>query len=51
MNNANAWRNNLERIERLHSPLQELVTLPVALEFYVQVPSHCICRARKIHLH
>ena len=51
MNNSNSRRNNFERVERLHSPFQKLVTLAIAREFQIQIALHRVRRACEIHLH
>src|SRR5262249_30418513 len=51
MYDADAGRDDLEGIERLHAPLKELVTLAVARELQLQVALHRIRAAGKIHLH
>ena len=37
MHDADAGRNDLERVERLHAPFEKLVALAVALEFHFQI--------------
>ena len=51
MHDADARRHHLERIEGLHAPFEELVTLTVALELQVQVLAQGIRRTVVIHLH
>ena len=40
MDDADAGRHDLERVERLHAPFEKLVALAVALEFHVQIARH-----------
>ena len=51
MDDADAGRHDLERVERLHAPFEKLVALAVAPEFHVQIFLHRIRAAREIHLH
>ena len=51
MHDANSRRHDLERVERLHTPLQKLVTLAVARELQVEVFGHRILGTSEIHLH
>ena len=51
MHDADARRHHLERVKRLHAPLQKLIALPVAREFQVQILRQRIRPAREIHLH
>ena len=37
MNNADSRRDNAKRLERLLTPFQKLVTLPVTFELHVEV--------------
>ena len=43
--------DQLESFERLLSPLEKLVTLPVALELHLQIEFQRARRPEKIHLH
>ena len=51
MHDADAGRHDLERIERLHAPFDELVALAVALEFHFHVEPQRIRAVVVIHLH
>ena len=51
VHNADSRRHHLERIERLHAPLEKLVPLSVARELHLEVFVHRILRAGEIHLH
>ena len=51
MHDADARRHDLERVERLHAPLQKLITLAVARELQVEVLGHRIRRASEVDLH
>ena len=51
MHNTDAGRDDLERVERLHAPLQELVALAVAGEFQIQILRHRVRRTGEVHLH
>ena len=51
MDDADAGRHDLERVECLHAPLEKLVALAVALEFHLQIFLQRIRAAGKIHLH
>ena len=51
VHNADSRRHHLERIERLHAPLQKLVPLSVARELHLEVFVHRILRAGEIDLH
>src|SRR5690606_26241715 len=51
VDDADARRHNLERVERLHAPLEELVALAVALELELEIAHERLGRAGKIHLH
>ena len=47
MDDADARRHDLERLERLHAPFEKLVALAVALELHLQVLLQRIGRAGK----
>ena len=51
MHDADAGRDDLEGVERLHAPLEKLVTLAVAREFQLEILLHRVRRAGEIHLH
>ena len=51
MHDADAWRHDLEGVKRLHSPLEKLVSLAVALELQLQVFIHRILGTREVHLY
>ena len=51
VHDADARRHDLERVERLHAPLQKLVTLAVARELQVEIFVHRIRRAGEVDLH
>jgi hypothetical protein len=51
VHDADAGRDDLEGVERLHAPLEELVALAVAREFEIEVLRERGCRAGEIHLH
>jgi hypothetical protein len=51
VHDADAGRHDLEGVERLHAPLEELVALAVARELEFEVLLQCVGRARKVHLH
>jgi len=51
MDDADAGRHDLERVERLHAPFEKLVALAIAPEFHVQIFLQRIRAAGKIHLH
>ena len=51
MHDADAGRDDLERVERLHAPLEELIALTVALKFDLQILGERIRRTGRIHLH
>src|SRR5207247_8023888 len=51
VNDADPWRNELERFERLLSPFQKLIALAVALEFHFQIELKGSRRTEEIHLH
>ena len=51
MDDADAGRHDLERIERLHAPLEKLVAFAVPLELHLQIFLHRDGGAGKIHLH
>jgi hypothetical protein len=51
MDDADAGRHDLERVERLHAPFEKLVALAIAPEFHLQIFLHRIHAAGKIHLH
>src|SRR5205823_9759044 len=51
VHDADPRRHDLERVERLHAPLHELVTLGVALEFDLHVEVERIPGAVVIDLH
>ena len=51
MTDANARRNHAESIERLHAPLQELITRVVALELHLHVLAKRVAGGREINLH
>ena len=51
MHDTNTRRYYLERVKRLHAPLEKLVTLPVARELQVEVFVHRIIRAGEVYLH
>ncbi len=48
---ADSRRDDLERLESLHAPFQELITLPIALELHLHIEPKRIARAREINLH
>ena len=51
MDDADARRHDLERIERLHTPLEKFVALAIARKLKIEVLRQSIGRAREIHLH
>ena len=51
MDNADARRDDLEGVEGLHAPLEELVALAVAGELQVEVFLERVTGAGEIHLH
>ncbi len=51
MHDADAGRNDFERLKRLHAPLEKLIALTVAGKFQIQIARHGIRRASEIHLH
>ena len=51
VDDADAGRHDLERVERLHAPFEKLVALAIAPEFHLQIFLHRIRAAGKIHLH
>ena len=51
MHDADAGRDDLEGVERLHAPLEKLVALAVALKLNLQVLRERIRCASRIHLH
>ena len=51
VHDADAGRHHLEGIERLHTPLHELVALAVALEFHFHVKPQRIRAVVVVHLH
>jgi hypothetical protein len=51
VHDADARRHDLERVERLHAPLHELVALVIALEFQLHVQIQRVLLAEVIDLH
>ena len=51
MDDADARRHDLERIERLHTPLQKFVALAIARKLKIEILRQGIGRAREIHLY
>ena len=51
MHDARVWRHDLEIVERLLSPFEELVTFPVALEFDLGVEFRRVDDAELVHLY
>ena len=51
VHDTDAGRHNLKRVERLHAPLHELVTLAVTREFELEVFRQRIGGAGEVHLH
>lgn len=51
VDDAHARRHDLERVERLHAPLHELVALVVALEFQLHVQVERVLLAEVVDLH
>jgi hypothetical protein len=51
VDDADARRDDLEGVEGLHAPLEELVALAVALEFEIEVLREGVGAAGEIHLH
>ena len=51
MDDADAGRHDLERVERLHAPFEKLVALAIAPEFHLQIFLQRIRAAGEIHLH
>ena len=51
VHDADARRHDLERVKRLHAPLQKLVTLAVARKLQVEILVHRILRSGEVHLH
>ena len=51
VHDADAGRHDLERVERLHAPLHELVALAVALELELHVEVERVVRAVVVDLH
>ncbi len=50
MNNADARRHDTEAVEGLHPPLEELISLPVALELDLHVHIQRVGAVREIDL-
>jgi len=51
VDDADAGRHDLERVERLHAPFEKLVALAIAPEFHLQIFLQRIHAAGEIHLH
>jgi len=51
MNNARAWWHNLEVVESLRAPLQELEPLPISIELNHLIGFGSVWRAEHIGLH
>jgi len=51
MNDSDARGDDLESVEGVHAPLQELITLPVAFELDFQVALQGLARAVEVHLY
>ena len=51
MDYADTRRHHLERVERLHAPLEKLVTLAVAPEIHLEIALQCVRRTGEVHLH
>src|SRR5262249_1950111 len=48
---ADSRRNELESLERLLTPFEKLITLPVALELHIQIEFQRTRRTEEIDLH
>src|SRR5262245_51198819 len=51
MDDANAWGNHFEAIERLHSPLQKLIAGPVTLKLRLHIQLEGFVRPGVVHLY
>jgi len=51
VHDTDARRHDLERVERLHAPLQELVALAIPRELQLEILRQRFRAAREVHLH